>query len=76
MPPWIKAQIELSSTFVYDYKMSTGSSSARDLHLAQGGQTIMKPTLANRSFIAEQNIIIKKTTTEPLKEGVMKIFRV
>ena len=24
--PWIKAWIELSSTFVYDYKMSTGSS--------------------------------------------------
>ena len=34
---WIKAQIELSSTFVYDYKMSTGSSSARNSQVARGG---------------------------------------
>ena len=52
--PWIKAQIELPSTFVYDYKMSTGSnlvsSSARNSHLTQGGRTTMKSMPANRSF--------------------------
>ena len=34
----IEAQIELSSTFVYDQKMSTSGSSARNLHLSQGGR--------------------------------------
>ena len=52
--PWIKAQIELSSTFVYDYKMSTGSSSARNSQVARGGGgggwPTMKPMPANRSF--------------------------
>ena len=49
---WIKAQIELPSTFVYDYKMSTGSSSARNSQVARGGGgwTTMKPMPANRSF--------------------------
>ena len=76
--PRIKAQIELSIIFVYDYKISTGSSSARNSHLAQGGRTTMQPMPANWSFfVAEQNITIKnKTTTEPLKEGVTTIFRV
>ena len=32
---------ELSSTFVYDYKMSTSGSSARNSHLTQGGRTTM-----------------------------------
>ena len=36
--PWIKAQIELSSAVVYDYKMSTGSSSAMNSHLLQGDE--------------------------------------
>ena len=34
--PRIRAQIELSSAFVYDYKMSTSGSSARNSHLTQG----------------------------------------
>ena len=33
--PCIEAQIELSSTFVYDQKMSTSGSSARNSHLTQ-----------------------------------------
>ena len=75
-PPWIKAHIELSNTIVYDYKMSTGSSSARNSHLAQWERTTMKPYLRTDLFIGEQNIIIKKTTTQPLKEGVTTIFTV
>ena len=74
--PWIKAHIELSNTIVYDYKMSTGSSSARNSHLAQWERTTMKPYLRTDLFIGEQNIIIKKTTTQPLKEGVTTIFTV
>ena len=35
--PRIEAQIELSSTFVCDYKMSTSGSSAKNSHLTQGG---------------------------------------
>ena len=35
--PCIEAQIELSSTFVYDYKMSTSTSSAKNSHLSRGG---------------------------------------
>ena len=38
--PWIKAQIGLSSTFAYGYRMSTGSSSARNSQVSQGaGET-------------------------------------
>ena len=74
--PWIKAHIELSNTIVYDYKMSTGSSSARNSHLAQWERTTMKPYLRTDLFIREQSIIIKKTTTQPLKEGVTTIFTV
>ena len=76
--PWIKAQIELSNTIVYDYKVSTGSSSARNSQLAQSewGRTTMKPYLRTDLFIAEQSIIIKKTTNQPLKEGVTTIFTV
>ena len=76
--PRIKAHIELSNTIVYDYKVSTGSSSARNSHLAQSewGRTTMKPYLRTDLFIAEQSIIIKKTTTQPLKEGVTTIFTV
>ena len=46
--PYIRAQIELSSTFVFDYKMSTSSSSAKNSHLTQGGWTTMIPMPVNR----------------------------
>ena len=46
--PRIRAHIELSSTFVYDYKMSTSGSSARNSHLTQGGRTTMIPVPVNR----------------------------
>ena len=36
--PCIRPQIELSNTFVYDSKMSTGGISARNSHLSQGGE--------------------------------------
>ena len=39
----IEAQIELSSTFVYDQKMSMSGSSARNLHLSQEGRMKMMP---------------------------------
>ena len=50
MLPWVKAQIEVSSSFVYDYKMSTGGSSAKNSHLAQGERTTKNSMPANRSF--------------------------
>ena len=46
--PRIRAQIELSSTFVYDYKMSTSGSSAKNSHLTQGRRTTMIPMPVNR----------------------------
>ena len=46
--PCIRAQKELSSTFVYDYKMSTSGSSARNLHLTQGGRTTTMTMPVNR----------------------------
>ena len=46
--PCIEAQIEVSSTFVYDYKMSTSGSSARNSHLTQGGRTTMMTMPVNR----------------------------
>ena len=46
--PRIRAQIELSSTFVYDHKMSTSGSSARNSHLTQGGRTTMMTMPVNR----------------------------
>ena len=46
--PRIRAQIELFSTFVYDYKMSTSGSSAKNSHLTQGGRTTMMPIPVNR----------------------------
>ena len=36
--PCIEAEIELSSTFVYDQEMSTSGCSARNSHLSQGGR--------------------------------------
>ena len=47
--PSIEAQIGLSSTFVYDQKMSTSGSSARNSHLSQGGRMAMMPMSANWS---------------------------
>ena len=47
--PCIKDQIEFSSTFVYDYEMSTGGSSKRNSHLAQWGGTRMIPMLSPSS---------------------------
>ena len=46
--PRIRAQKELSSTFVYDYKMSTSGSSARNSHRTQGGRTTMMTMPVNR----------------------------
>ena len=46
--PRIRAQIELSSTFVYDYKMSTSGSSAKNSHLTQGVRTTIMPISVNR----------------------------
>ena len=45
--PRIRAQIELSSTFVYDCKMSTSGSPAKNLHLTQGERTTMMPMPVN-----------------------------
>ena len=36
--PCIEAQIELSSTFVYDQKISISGSYARNSHLSQGDE--------------------------------------
>ena len=46
--PCIRAQIELSSTFVYDYKMSMSSSPAKNSHLTEGERTTMKSMPVNR----------------------------
>ena len=46
--PRIRAQIELSSTFVYDFKMSTSGSSAKNSHLTQGGGKTTIPMPVNR----------------------------
>ena len=46
--PSIRAQIELSTTFVYDYKMSTSGSSAKNSHLNQVGRMTMMPMPVNR----------------------------
>ena len=46
--PRIRAQKELSSTFVYDYKMSTSGSSAWNSHLTQGGRTTSMTMPVNR----------------------------
>ena len=47
--PCIEAQTELSSTFVYDQKMSMSGSSARNLHLSQGGRMTMMPMSVNQT---------------------------
>ena len=46
----IEAQRELSSTFVYDQKMSTSGSSARNSHLSQGGRMTMMPMSVSSDF--------------------------
>ena len=69
--PCIRAQIELLSTFVYDYKMSTGGSSVNDTD-AHACDLFVYPKLK------KQNIIIKKKIlpSHNLNKGVTKIFRV
>ena len=58
--PRIRAQIELSSTFVYDYKMSTSGSSARNSHLTQGGTNDNDDHACEPNNITVQNKIIAK----------------
>ena len=45
--PRIRAQIELSSTFVCDYKVSTSGSSAKNSHLTQGRRMTTIPIPVN-----------------------------
>ena len=58
--PRIRAQIELSSTFVYDCKMSTSGSSAKSSHLTQGGRMTMMPMPVNWITSQCKNKIIVK----------------
>ena len=74
--PCIKAQIELSSTFVYDQKMSTSGSSARNSHLSHGGTNdndahVSEPICINMYCRAKHNN--QEKNTHSLKEGVTKI---
>ena len=76
MLPCIEAQIELSSTFVYDQKMSTSGSSARNSHFSQGGLNdndahVCEPVCINMYCRAKHNNEEKNTYS--LKEGVTKI---
>ena len=81
--PCTEAQIELSSTFVYDQKMSKSGSSSTNLHLSQegergggvGGRMTLMPMSANRSVYMywrtkDNN---QEKTTHSLKEGVTNI---
>ena len=57
--------------------MSTGGISARNLHLRQGGRdNRISVHVYERTdlYIAEQNIIIKKNNTPPIKEGDKKMY--
>ena len=54
----IRAQKELSSTFVYDYKMSTSGSSARNSH--PGGTNDNDDHACEPNNITVQNKIIAK----------------
>ena len=58
--PRIRAQIELSSTFVYDYKMTTSGSSARHSHLHPGGTNDNDDHACEPNNITVQNKIIAK----------------
>ena len=75
--PCIEAQIKLSSTLVYDQKMSTSGSSARNSHLSQGGRmTITDAHVCERICInmycrAKHNN--QEKNTHSLKEEVTKI---
>ena len=55
--PCIRAQVELSNTFVYDYKMSTSGDSARNSHFAQEHKRQQYLCLQTDLYIAKQNII-------------------
>ena len=76
--PRIRAQKELSITFVYYYKMSTSGSSARSSHLTQGGRKTMM-TIGIFRIIAEWYLLffakfrshrlkIEKVMTENLSQ--------
>ena len=74
--PCIEAQIELSSTFVYDQKMSTSGSSARNSHLSKEGRMnddahVCEPMRINMYCRAKHNN--QEKNTHSLKEGVTKI---
>ena len=78
--PCIEAQIELSSTFVYDQKMSTSGSSARNSHAPQPEGTsdndahVCEPACINMYYRAKHNNQEKKY---PFIEGRSdKNFRV
>ena len=67
---YLRTQIEVSSIFVYEYKMSTGGRSARDLYLAQevqndsdahaGVYNVYNMYNMYNMYIAKQNMVIKK----------------
>ena len=58
--PRIRAQIELFSTFVYDYKMSTIGSSAKNFAPHPGGTIDNDPHTCEPNHIPVQNKIIAK----------------
>ena len=73
--PRIRAQIELSSTFVYDYKMSTSGSSAKNSHLTQGRRTTMIPMPVNLQPRARGgHSLIWRIRVCPAEQGL--VFRV
>ena len=65
--PRIRAQTELSSTFVYDYKMSMSGSSARNSHITEGGRT----TMMTRSTVSDFTKFAKTATNI----AILSIFR-
>ena len=74
--PCIEAQRELSNTFVYDQKMSTSGSSARNSHLSHGGTNdndahVSEPICINMYCRAKHNN--QEKNTHSLKEEVTKI---
>ena len=78
----IEAQIELSSTFVYDHKMRTRKEHKellRNSHLSQWGRMTIMPMPVNRSVwscIVEQNIIVMKKYNSFIEGRSDKNFRV
>ena len=58
--PRTRAQIELSSTFVYDYKMSTSGISSRNSHLTQGGKNDNDDHACEPNNITVQNKLLSQ----------------